>query len=113
MLIKRGDTGEHENSDACSVREYDFPTEKFGFATAKINGRYPEQNRAVNLGCEQIMYAISGSGEVHSDKGDFELGIGDSYHIQRGEKYWLEGSKLVLALMNVPKWSKEQSQIVD
>lgn len=113
MLIKEGDTQEHNNSKTCSVREYEFPTNEFGFATTQINGRYPEQKRAVNLECEQLMYVISGSGKVHSDKGDFEIDKGDSYHIKKRERYWIEGSKLVLALMNFPKWNEAQYQIVD
>ena len=113
MLIKKEGAREHENSDTCSVREYLHPTKELSCATALIDGRYPENKRAVNFECEQIYYVISGSGEIHSDKGDFELQEGDSYHFERGERYWVRGNKLLLAVMNSPKWYKEQYGFVD
>ena len=113
MLIKKRDTKEHKNSNSCRVREYEHPTERWGFATARIDGRYPIEKRVVNLDSEQIFYVISGTGEIHSDKGDFEMNEGDSYHLERGEKYWMQGSKLVVALMNAPKWNPEQYRVVD
>ena len=113
MLIKKRDTQEHENSKSCFVREYEHQTEKLGFATARINGRYPDKKKVVNLESEQIFYVLSGTGEIHSDKGDFEISEGDSYHLERGEKYWMQGSKLVVALMNAPKWNPDQYRVVD
>jgi len=113
MLIKKEGAREHENSDTCSVREYEHPTDRLSYTTALIDGRYPIDKRAVNLECEQIYYVISGSGEIHSDKGDFEVHEGDSYHFERGERYWIKGSKLLLAVMNSPRWNKEQYGVVD
>ena len=42
MLIKKEDARKHENSKTCTVWEYDHPTKELSYATAKINGRYPE-----------------------------------------------------------------------
>lgn len=113
MLIKKEGAKRHDSSDTCSVWEHSHPTESLSFATALIDGRYPQEKRATNLSCEQIYYAISGSGSIHSDKGDFNLNQGDSYYFERGERYWVDGSKLVLAVMNSPKWTPEQYRIVD
>jgi len=56
---------------------------------------------------------ISGSGVVHSEKGDFEIKEGDAYHFEKGEKYWVEGKKLFLAMTNAPQWNLEQHKIID
>lgn len=113
MLIKKGDAVEHQNSQHCTVWEYTFPTELFSYAVARINGRYPEEKRVTNLDCEEIYHVISGSGIVHSEKGDFSMEVGDAYFFERGEAYWVEGENLMLALVNAPQWTPEQHQIVD
>jgi len=113
MLIKKSESIKHENSKNCSVWEYEFPSQKFSYATSLINGRYPEQKRAVNESCEEIYFVISGSGTIHSKKGDFKINEGDGYFFEKGEAYWVEGNQLFLALINAPKWTPEQHKIVD
>ncbi|MBU1205295.1 MAG: hypothetical protein KKE93_05285 [Nanoarchaeota archaeon] len=113
MLIKKLESTKIENSKDCTVWEYEYPSKDFSYATALIDGRYPEQKRVTNLKCEEIYYVISGSGIIHSEKGDFEISEGDLYFFEKGEIYWVEGSKLFLALVNAPKWTPEQHKIVD
>ncbi len=113
MLIKRSEARKKENSKDCTIWEYDFPTKDFSYATAWIDGRYPEERRATNLDCEEIYFVISGSGIVHSEKGDFEISEGDAYFFEKGEIYWVEGDKLLLALINAPQWTLEQHKMVD
>lgn len=113
MHIKKSDSKKIENSKDCTVWEYLYPSKLFSFGTALINGRYPEEKRVTNLEWEEIYYVISGSGIVHSEKGDFELGEGDLYFFEKGEVYWVEGNNLFLALVNAPKWTIEQHKIVD
>ena len=62
MLVKKNQSRKHQNSNSCAVWEYEYPSELFSFATALINGRYPEKQRSVNLSCEEVYYVISGSG---------------------------------------------------
>lgn len=64
---------------------------------------------------ESILFfsRATGSGIVHSEKGDFEISEGDLYFFEKGEIYWVEGNKLLLALVNAPKWTPEQHKIVD
>ncbi len=73
MHIKKLDAKKFENSKDCTVWEYKFPSKNLSYATALIDGRYPEQKRVTNLECEEIYFVISGSGIVHSEKGDFEI----------------------------------------
>lgn len=113
MLIKKSDSKKIQNSKDCTVWEYENPSKHFSFATALIDGRYPKEKRAVNLECEEIYFVISGTGVVHSEKGDFKTSEGDLYFFAKGERYWVEGNKLFVALANAPKWSLEQHKIVD
>lgn len=113
MLIKKFESKEFQNSPACTVWEYDFPSGDFSFATALINGRYPEQKRVTNLECEEVYFVISGAGIVHSEKGDFDIREGDLYFFDKGEVYWTEGDQLLLALVNAPKWTPEQHKVVE
>jgi len=113
MLIKKSEAKKIQNSQDCTVWEYDFPSKGLSYATALINGRYPEQKRVSNLECEEIYFVISGSGIVHSEKGDFEISEGDVYFFEKSEVYWVEGNQLLLALVNAPKWTPEQHKIVD
>jgi mannose-6-phosphate isomerase class I len=113
MLIKKQNAIKHENSKTCTAWEHNHPTKNLSYATILINGRYPEQKRVTNLESEEIIFVISGSGTIHSEKGDFELNPGDSYHIQIEEKYYIEGDSLLLGITNAPKWTFEQYRNVD
>ena len=113
MLIKKSEAKKYKNSSTCTAWEHDHPSEKIGYATILINGRYPETKRATNLESEEIIFVISGSGTIHSEKGDFELNSGDSYYIGKEERYYLEGENLLLGITNAPRWTKEQYRIVD
>lgn len=112
MLIKKSQSKKVQNSPDCTVWEYDFPSENFSYAIALIDGRYPEKGKVTNLKCEEIYFVISGSGIVHSEKGDFQISEGDLYFFEKGEVYWVEGDKLLLALVNAPKWTPKQHKVI-
>ena len=113
MLIKKSDAKKHQNSPDCTVWEYGYPSDNFSTATALIDGRYPASNKVTNLACEEIYYVVSGAGTIHSDKGDFVISEGDVYHFEKGEIYWVEGKKLFVVVVNAPKWTPDQHEIVD
>ena len=113
MLIKKNESIKFENSPDCTVKEYQFKSNLFSFATAFIDGRYPEKGQVTNLECEEIYYVISGSGIVHSEKGDFKLEEGDVYFFEKAEKYWVEGTKFFLALVNAPPFNPNQHKELD
>lgn len=113
MLVKKKQSRKIENSKDCTVWEYAYPSKLFNFATALINGRYPDKARVTNTECEEIYYVISGKGIVHSEKGDFKIKKGDLYFFEKAEKYWIEGKKLFLVLVNAPPWFAEQHKNID
>lgn len=108
MLVKKNQSRKHQNSKSCTVWEYEYPSESFSFATALINGRYPDKGRCANLGCEEVYYVISGEGIIHSEFGDFKIEQGDVYSFKKGEKYYVEGKNLFVGLANAPRWRLDQ-----
>lgn len=113
MLIKKQDSTKKENSKSCTVWEYNFPNEDLGFATCKINGRYPNSGKAMNTECDEIYYVISGRGTIHHETGNFEIEEGDAFYFEKGKWYWVEGEDLLVALPTAPKWSLEQYEFID
>jgi len=111
MLIKKKDSIEKHNSDSCTVHEYESGSKSMSFATAMIDGFYPNKGFACNTGCEEIYYVISGTGIIYTDKGASKVSEGDMYHFEKGEKYRVEGKKLFLALINSPPWNIGQYKI--
>jgi mannose-6-phosphate isomerase-like protein (cupin superfamily) len=108
MLIKKSEAEKKQNSGECTVWEYEYPSTLFSFARAYINGRYPEEERVANLECEEVYFVLSGSGTIHSEKGDFQISEGDLYFFEKGERYWIHGQELSLVLVNAPPWNARQ-----
>lgn len=113
MHIPQNNAVKAEISPECTVWEYRFESEKMSFSTARIDGRYPSEGRVVNEKCEEVYFVVDGSGIIHSEKGDFEIQKGDVYHFEMGEKYWVEGRELYVALTNAPKWFPDQHKEVE
>jgi len=113
MLIKKTNSIKKSNSKQCIVWEYNIKSKTLSAATAMINGRYPDKGSARNAECEETYYVISGTGIIHSEKGDFKISIGDLYFFEKKEKYWVEGKNLFLYLSNSPSWYPEQYKNVD
>jgi len=113
MLLKKEDANKKQNSDFCTVWEYEYCNKNSSFATALIDGRYPEEKRAVNLNCDQVYYVISGHGIINSEKGSFNINPGDLYYFNKGEKYWVQATNLFVIILNTPKWEYEQYASVE
>ncbi len=113
MLIKKSETKEHKNSQNCTAWEHNHPTKNLSYATILVNGRYPENKYATNQECEEIILVISGSGTIHTEKGEFELNPEDSYYLEKAEKFYLEGNNLLIGVINSPSWTFEQYKEVD
>jgi mannose-6-phosphate isomerase-like protein (cupin superfamily) len=108
MLIKKESSHKKQNTEDCTVWEYDFPNKNLGFAVSKINNRYPTEGKAVNTKCDILYYVISGSGIVHQESGNFEINEGDAFFFEKEKWYWIEGKNLTIALPSVPAWNVEQ-----
>lgn len=113
MHIKKSEATMFEHSKDCTVWEYEFPSKDLSYATAIINGRYPTEKRVRNRKCQEVYFVLSGSGTIHSAKGDVAMHEGDLYFFEKNEIYWVEGNNLKLALVNTPKWTPDQHEIVE
>ncbi|HKZ45109.1 MAG TPA: hypothetical protein VJ343_00195 [archaeon] len=108
MLIRKNHSREKKNSETCTVWEYPLGSKNLGFAIALINGRYPEDGAALNEVCEVVYYVISGSGIISCDGKPYKLEEGDCFKIEVGNKYWVEGKNLLIAIPTGPAWYAEQ-----
>lgn len=110
MLVKGEEAKEMKNSESCIMREYALPDKSMGFATAMIDGRFPEKGKVINKECDEIYFVLSGSGRVHNEKGDFAVKQKDLFFLDKGAWYWVEGEKLRLAVVTTPPWFFEQHE---
>ncbi len=113
MIIKKENSIKKQNSQSCTVWTYDFLSNKIDFATAKINGRYPEKGKALNTECDMIYYVISGKGTVYNALGEFELKQGDAFFFEKNKWYWVEGQDLFIAIPSAPAWTLDQYKEID
>ncbi|MGC9310377.1 MAG: cupin domain-containing protein [Candidatus Aenigmatarchaeota archaeon] len=113
MLIKASESEEKKNTDSCTVREYHFPSKELGFATARIDGRYPDSGKAVNKACDQIYFVLSGAGKIHYEGEIFSVEAGDALFFEKGKKYYVEGDTLEIAVITAPTWFAGQYTAVN
>ena len=81
-------------------------------AIIKLNGRYPDKGRMVNLECKELVYIIKGSGKITVENSETELKEGDLILIKPKEKYFWEG-KFDMFVSCTPAWRPEQHKSVE
>ena len=113
MRIKQSESTKINNSDACTIWEYAYPSDASSVAVAHIDGRYPAAGRVVNTECEEVYYVLSGSGVVHMDQEELSIAEGDLCYFSANESWCVEGDSLKLLVVNAPKWRPEQHEIIE
>lgn len=93
---------------SCTVWEYGIGKKDLGIAQAKINGRYPEKGKAINVDCDLVYFIADGSGIIHTQQGSYTLQKDDIFFIKKGNWYWVEGANLTVILPSTPAWFPEQ-----
>lgn len=111
-IVHKNQVQEFKNSDECVVLEYALGDKDINGAVGKINGRYPEKNRAVNTKCKELGYIISGSGKIIVESKEYKFSAGDVVLIEPGERYYWEGNFEVF-MPCTPAWYPEQHKLVD
>lgn len=95
----------------CIAVEYPNGDEDIWGAVIKLNGRYPEKGRTVNLKCKELVYFIEGKGKLVVDGKEVEVKKGDQLVISPGEKFYWEG-KMVMFMPCAPSWYPDQHKEV-
>lgn len=111
-IIKKNQAKVHKNSDVCIAIEYSLDDKDINGAVVKLNGRYPDKGRVVNLKCKELSYIIKGSGEVIVEGQEIKFKEEDVILIEPGEKYYWEGN-FIMFVSCVPAWYLEQHKEVE
>ncbi len=80
-------------------------------AVAEIHGRYPEKGFAKNELCKELVFVISGEGEIVTEKEKIFFTVGDTILIDKNEKYYWTGNFSIF-MATAPKFSAEQHKII-
>jgi len=111
-VIHKNQTKEHKNSDVCVAIEYPMGDKDINGAVIKLNGRYPDKGKVVNLKCKEMAYIIEGSGRVVVEGKETKLQGEDLVLIKPGEKYFWDGN-MTMFVPCVPAWYPEQHKEVE
>jgi len=106
-IIHKNQTEVFKNGKSCTAIEYPLGDKDINGAVIELNGRYPEEKRAVNTECKELAYIIKGSGKVVVEDKETILTEGDLVFIEPGEKFFWEGN-LTMFVPCTPSWTPEQ-----
>lgn len=110
-FLSKNQTKTFNNSNTCTAIEYPINDPDINIAVIKINGRYPETGRTVNLVCKELVYISEGNGKVIIEGKEISLHQGDVVLIEKGEKYYWDGN-LTMVVPCTPAWYPEQHKEV-
>jgi ethanolamine utilization protein EutQ (cupin superfamily) len=79
---------------------------------AEVNGRYPNKGWGRNLESDEVVYVISGSGNLETPDSSLNLNPGDVALIPKGQKIAWLGHSLVVFIPCIPAWKAEQHELV-
>ncbi len=111
-VVRHNETKEFKNSDVCTAIEYPLGDKDINGAIIKLDGRYPDRGRVMNLKCKELVYVMKGSGRVVVENEEVKLDEGDLVLVEPGEKYFWEG-KLVMFMPCTPAWYPKQHREVE
>ena len=99
-------------TDACKAVEYPLDDADINAVAIKINGRYPNKGRTVNKVCKELVYVLSGTGQVAVEGEVINLKKGSVVLIEPGERFYWEGNSLEMFMPCTPAWYPEQHKRV-
>lgn len=110
-IVSKQQAIEITNGKGCTVTAYPLDEPKLDMAVATITGRYPDDNRVMNVACQELAYVFEGEGQLILEHKTYPLSQGDVVLIEAGEKYYWEGH-MTLFISCHPAWTPEQHQHV-
>lgn len=111
-VIKRKEANEYSNSNNCYGFEFDLGDKNLDGAVVNVKGRYPEKGSAMNEGCKEFAYIISGGGNINIGGKNFDIESEDMVVIDKGEHFYWEG-EFRLFVYCTPAWSADQHKVVE
>lgn len=111
-VVKFEEAEEFKNSDKCTVLEYPLNDKDINFATANIQGRYPDSGYCVNEKCKELIYVIDGNGTLNKKNEKINFSRGDAILIDKGEIYYWD-AKCIIAMPCTPAWYPEQHKLLE
>ena len=113
MIIKKAESKKEQIAKGSFVWDYKLPDEGIGIAVQKLNGRVPDSGQLMNTVCNEIFYVISGSGVVFIEGEKYEVGEGDIFTIDAGQKSCIIAKDLNFVAVTSPDWYPEQCETID
>jgi len=111
-IVRKNQTKEFKNSAVCTGVEFPLEDKDINFSIIKVNGRYPDKNKVVNLKCKELAYIIRGSGKLFVGSTETNLNEGDLVFIEPGEAYYWEGN-MEMFVPCTPAWYPEQHKEIE
>jgi mannose-6-phosphate isomerase-like protein (cupin superfamily) len=111
-IARRSEAREFKNGATCVAFEYPLHDANINIAVVKIAGRYPEEGRAANQTCKEVVYVMEGKITLNLKGKEVLLQKGDTVLIEPGELFYWEGNA-TLVMPCTPPWTPEQYKKVD
>src|SRR3989344_8584998 len=112
IIIKKAESNKISPSLSTTVREYLMDEQAISGAVAEINGRYPEQGFAINKVSKELVYILTGNGEVITQSNKTEFGQGDVILIDKNEQFSWQGN-FSMFMVTTPKFDSKQHKVHD
>jgi mannose-6-phosphate isomerase-like protein (cupin superfamily) len=76
-------------------------------AVAEIKGRYPAHGFVINKKIKELVYVLSGKGQIILSQGETEISVGDVIFVDHMEKFAWNGD-MVLFMATAPSFDPKQ-----
>jgi len=97
-------------NDCCEFIDYPLDDKDLDGALIRINGRYPEEGKAKNTVCKELVYIADGNGKLYINDQIIDLKKDMIVLIDKNEEYVWEGNDLKLFVTCDPNWYIEQHE---
>lgn len=93
------------------IKEYLMPESAISGAIAEISGRYPRTGFAVNKTCKELVYIISGSGNIVTKSQAQKFAAGVSIFIDKNEAFYWQGN-FTMYMVTTPTFNSKQHVLI-
>ena len=117
MLVRREDRKKvlltKGSKNRTIVWDYPMPSEEIGISVQNIEGRVPESGSFRNRECHEVLYIISGTGNIVVEGMKYTVKGGDVIVIPKGKRSYITSRKLKILAATSPDWRESQCEVAD